>query len=297
MRIRYLILILIILKCCAIEAQQSTVPVSRSNLGKLTDPRMQEASGLVASSVNKQHFWTHNDSGDEGRIFLIDNKARLRAIYTLEGVDAVDCEDIAWLEIDGEPYLLLADIGDNLAHRSFVSLYLFKEPMADTSRLVHRIPKEQIRHIPLRYPDKARDAEAIIVLPENNQIMIFSKRDFRTGIYVSDVLGDSLKNDEQLKKVGELPFNFITAADISRDGRQLIMKNLTNVYYWKLDPPTGILENLKKPFVKLPYSPEPQGEAIAFDLDGTCFYTLSEQPFGLSSYLYQYKFYNYDQNH
>lgn len=296
MHFRFLILILVFFKCGLTEGQQSPVQINRSTLGKLTDSRMQEASGLVASSVNRQHFWTHNDSGDEGRIFLIDNKAQLRAIYTLEGVDAVDCEDIAWLKIGGEPYLLLADIGDNLAHRSSVSLYLFKEPKADTSRLVHVIPKQEIRHIQLHYPDKARDAEAIIVLPENNQIMIFSKRDFRTGIYVSDVLGDSLKNKDQLRKVGELPFNFITAADISRDGRQLIMKNLMNVYYWRLDSATGVVENMSKPFVKLPYSPEPQGEAIAFDVEGTCFYTLSEQPFGLSSYLYQYKFYNYDQN-
>ena len=34
--------------------------------------QIQEASGIVASYRNKGYLWTHNDSGDRNRIFLLD---------------------------------------------------------------------------------------------------------------------------------------------------------------------------------------------------------------------------------
>jgi len=38
---------------------------------------IEQASGLIASQKNKDYLWTHNDSGDENRIFLIDKMEKV----------------------------------------------------------------------------------------------------------------------------------------------------------------------------------------------------------------------------
>src|SRR5690606_20934625 len=66
--------------------------------GKMTYKAIDEASGLVAGINNMPYFWTHNDSGDEARIFLLDSAARYKATYYLEGIVARDWEDIATMQ-------------------------------------------------------------------------------------------------------------------------------------------------------------------------------------------------------
>jgi len=81
--------------------------------GKVPSAVINEASGLVASRAHPGWFWTHNDSGDSARIFLIDYSATLRSSYYLEGITAYDWEDISLMTRGDKPYLLVADIGDN----------------------------------------------------------------------------------------------------------------------------------------------------------------------------------------
>src|SRR3546814_8127977 len=81
--------------------------------GYIDKPEINEASGLVASVAHRGCFWTHNDSGDEARVFLVDDSARCRATYNLAGITAYDWEDIAMMERDGVHYFLIGEIGDN----------------------------------------------------------------------------------------------------------------------------------------------------------------------------------------
>jgi len=269
----------------------------RKNLGKLISPDLQEISGLVASRQYPGFFWVHNDSGDQARIFLIDKTAQLRLTCHLEGVTAIDCEEIAWVTLDGKNLLILADIGDNKANRSHITLYVLEEPEFDERALQVNISHSAIRQIKLTYPNGAKDAEALIVDPISKKLILFSKREFRSGIYTADFKEALQHTHARLRKEGELDFNFVTAADISMDGQQLLIKNLLDVYYWKLDSRRGWPASLRQPYVKLPYHAEPQGEAIGFDSNGESFYSLSERPFGLSSYLYQYNLEKYDEYH
>lgn len=270
---------------CAWTLSAQTVP--RETLGKVKDSALGELSGLIQSNKYPNKFWTHNDSGDSARIFLIDNKAALEATYYLSGIKAVDIEDIAKYTWEGRSYLVVGDIGDNLAVRSEVQLYIFEEPDWHAGLKEVRIPKEKIRTLRIRYPDKPRDAEALFVDPQSLTCYLISKRDFKVGLYAVNIL-QSTSESIRVESKTNLPFTFITSADISDDGRWILVKNLTEIFLWQRSAEASVVQTLQQKPIKLPYQPEPQGEAICFDRDSSIFYTISERPLGLDSYLYRY---------
>ena len=285
-KILFHFLLLIYLLPIVTVAQQ----VERMVLGKVQDSRLNELSGLVASRKYQGLFWTHNDSGDSARFFLIDRDAKLKGSYSLEDIEAQDIEDIATFSQDGKHFLLLADIGDNRAARQQIRLYIVEEPSFVEGVEHYRIARDEVKVLSLTYADKPRDAEAIFVDPKDLTVYLISKRDFHVGVYPFDLV-QAISSTEPvvLKKAIELPLTFITAADISADGNYILMKNLTEVYRWQRTGNKGILETLKGEFVKLPYQPEPQGEAICFGNDSDIFYSISERPLGLDAYLYEYR--------
>ncbi|MNL11411.1 hypothetical protein D3C87_1322460 [compost metagenome] len=233
-------------------------------LGEIIDKQLSELSGVI-NATQSSYFWVHNDSGDDARVYLINKKGKLMCSYQLESIDVKDCEDIARVMIKGKSFLILADIGDNRAHRKHVKLHIFPEPV---------------------YKDGPRDAEALFVDPIDRQLYIVSKRDFQSTVYKSNVFNDSKKNLSILTPVQKLPFTFVTSADISPSGDAVLIKNLTQIFYWKRKRSESIEETLSKKPISIPYEVESQGEAIAFGLEGEGFYTVSERPFGLKSYLY-----------
>ncbi|MCT1532235.1 hypothetical protein ACFQ2C_17180 [Sphingobacterium daejeonense] len=266
---------------------QEVMHGERFSKGKVSSPALGEISGIVSSINNPGMFWVHNDSGDEANIYLIDSVANLKTTYRLEGINAVDIEDIAWVEVEGKSYIVLADIGDNLATRANISLYIFPEPLYKSNQVNDTIPKNEINIKTLIYPGKARDAEAIFVDPMDKQFYLISKREFRSILYTAAIF-ETNKPHFVLKPLISFPFTFITAADISPRRDALIMKNLTSIYYWPLRNNMSISKALSETYLPVPYEPEPQGEAITFDRSSDGFFTISERPFGLDSYLYYY---------
>ena len=91
------------------------------------------------------------------------------------------------------------------------------------------------------------------------------------------------------EEAATLPLTQIVAADLSSDGKGLIMKNYSHVYYWKNAEGKPLFELLKETPKEIPYEPEPQGESIAWARDQSGFYTISEISKGNKSYLYFYK--------
>ncbi|NJL14472.1 MAG: hypothetical protein HC913_16665 [Microscillaceae bacterium] len=50
--------------------------------GLVANALITEASGLAVSRSNTSLLWTHNDSGDPARLFLLTNTGEDRGIYT-----------------------------------------------------------------------------------------------------------------------------------------------------------------------------------------------------------------------
>ena len=262
---------------------------SPQKLGKVTSAAITEISGIVPYYFSKGYFWVHNDSGDDANIYLIDSTASLKVTVQIEGVKAIDIEDIARLKIGNDHFLILADIGNNQRKREELSLYVIKEPKIDFSTKLTSLKVPLYQEIKIKYADKRRDAEAILVDPLDNQVYILSKRDLESTVFSLPLHTNNAKV-HVLQPMLTLPFTFTTGADISADGKYIVAKNLTTVFLWERSHSASILETLKQTPRNIPYTIEPQGEAICFDLYNRFLYTISERPFGLDSYLYKYDF-------
>lgn len=254
--------------------------------GELTAPELREVSGIIPAHT-KGMFWAHNDSGDGPNVYLLDAQAKLVKTFTLAETEVVDCEDIDRVTIGGKSHLVLADIGNNLQKRTWITLYIFPEPSLKDSAL---IPRSSIRTVHVKFPGRKRlDAEAIMVDPTDNMLYVVSKREFRSTVYSAPVFKNPRLHYYTLDKIVELPFTFATAAAIDPRGREMLIKNITHIFYWKRNPKIPWSAALREAPIQIPYVVEPQGEAIAFDNQGNGFYTISERPFGLKSYLYYFE--------
>ena len=69
---------------------------------------VEEASGLAYSVKNPGMLWTHNDSGNDNELFLINAQTgELEVTYEIKGIKNKDWEDVE-VTIDprsGEPYI------------------------------------------------------------------------------------------------------------------------------------------------------------------------------------------------
>ena len=254
--------------------------------GTIVDEKLQEASGLVASRTNKGMFWVINDSGNDAKLFLIDDKGQTVHSYWINGVNNNDWEDIAiYSDNSGKSFLYIGDIGDNMALRKNISLIVLEEPTIinanDTILTV-------FKNYALKYPDGAKDSETLMIDPFSAAIYIVTKREKNVFLYeVPELLNESDTVD--LTFITNLPFFNVTAGDISENGQEVLLKTYDAIYYWKRLDNESIPETITGIHESIPYSLEPQGESIAWSVNGNGFYTLSEKSWAQYQILYFYE--------
>ncbi|MTI41183.1 hypothetical protein [Fulvivirga lutimaris] len=258
---------------------------SAESRGPIENNQINEASGLATGINNPNMLWTHNDSGDKARIFLLDEYGHFKAEFKLKGVNNRDWEDIYTGPGPkaGKNYIYIAEMGDNNAVHELKYIYRFEEPkLSDDSREISNI--EVITFV---YPDGKRDAESLFVDPQTKDIYILSKREQNIGIYKA-AYPQSLSKTVTLEKLGEMPYFNTVAADITPDGQEILTKTYDGIYYWKRNG-QSIADLLMTEPTFVPYVIEPQGESIAWKKDGSGFFTLSEEPREIEAVLYFYR--------
>lgn len=275
MKCAYLVLITFL--GCSSQKDNSDLFSSGHSQGNVSK-ELGEASGLVASIANPNNYWTLNDSGNGAQIFLINDQAEIVLTCTLAGIYNRDWEDIAIRKeiVEGKNYVYVGEIGDNSARYPYKMIYRFAEPKVSPDFVgVHNLVITQFDTLVFKLSDGIRDTEALMIDPISNEFYIVSKREDAVHLYeLSNHFnsGDTLVAEFKT----ELPFAFIVGADISSDGKEVLMKDYDHIYYWKRKDNESIPELLKKNQVTLTYEREPQGESIAWQHDGSGFYTLSE---------------------
>lgn len=172
---RLLIWVLLLAACSADNDKQQATSLL-TEVGRLENSRLDEASGIAASRLHDELFWAINDDGPAVLHALSPAGADLGRVL-IDGARNRDWEDIAAFELAGTAYLIVADIGDNDAEHEYLSLYVVEEPAmeADETELAWRID--------FRYPDGARDAEALAVDPVARQVYVLSKRTLPAELY------------------------------------------------------------------------------------------------------------------
>ena len=233
------------------------------NRGEIGLPELNEASGLVASRINKNILWSHNDSGDKSRVFALDTNGNHVGTFYLKKCKNVDWEDIAAGPAPGKKksYLYVADIGDNFGDKKYKTIYRFLEPKLKRKPYPIQDTIKQISSITLCYSDTSRDAEALIVDPISDFAYIISKREPHTRIYKGKFRDNGHSRDpsivETFSLVDSLPIQLVTAADISPDGLKIILKTYDQIFHWKREKNVPIEVAMKKTPQTLPYTPEP----------------------------------------
>lgn len=205
-------------------------------------PELSEASGLAASRRQPGLWWTHNDSGHAAELFGFDTDGRLLARVRVQEI-AEDWEDLASFEWRGEPYLAIADTGDNLAWRRQSRVLLVAEPVQGQQTVA---PTRVLR---FSYPDGPRDVEALAVDVASGTILLLEKRRPPARLYALDLEGP----DEQVARVvGELPAapaptpvpaqtvgawysrDMVTAMDLAADGGELVLMTYRRVLRYRV---------------------------------------------------------------
>lgn len=238
------------------------------------EPEISEASGLAASQKTPGLLYTHNDSGGQAVIYVLNASGLMPAKIQLSDATNRDWEDIAVARDprSGVSHVLVGDIGDNSAVRPSCVIYRFAEPeLSDTLLIPDRVDR-----LEFSYEDGPRDAEALFADPRSGDIYILAKREEKPGIYripyPQDTAGPYLA-----RRVGSMPFNWITAADCSPNGRYILVKTYSHIYRYKRKNGQSVAEALAGKPRLLTYLAEDQGEAVAWDISGKGYFTLSER--------------------
>ena len=131
----------------------------------LQDPAIDEASALVVLPGGL--FATTNDSGDTGRVFVVDGAGRTVGVTRWEQSPR-DVEALALAPSPaGQAAVWVGDIGDNTASREHVQVV--KVPVGRGDRTVHPTLYS------LTYPDGAHDAETLLCDPSTGRLYVATK--------------------------------------------------------------------------------------------------------------------------
>jgi len=255
-------------------------------LGEVEHEAVRESSGLAISRRADGILWTHNDSGDGPVLYAFDKTGAHRGAVMLDGVWAIDWEDLAGAVLDDQPTLVVGDIGDNPRKRRRIAVYFIEEPTLDDAQLVRRdqrdvLPKVEPAAIHLTYPDRAYDAESLAIDPARRQLYLITKQ-FRgdnrpTAVFRADLPEQIDEQTIELTKIADLRYRAVTAADMSPDARRLVILSLGAAYVYFRAADEDWADALQRAPQRVRIPALQQGEAIAFGADGRTLYLTSEQ--------------------
>jgi len=239
-------------------------------VGRTSDPRLTEISGVVASPSRPDTYWVHNDSGDTPRIFSLNEHGDVLSEVTVKNATAFDWEDIAMGpgSRPGVSAVYVADTGDNLHVRQSVQVYRFDEPSAtDTSATAQRLDFKFPDHLP-------HNIESVFIDPRSGDLMMVLKHNmngaalYRAPKAMVEAGGGRLENAGTLD-IGPLA----TGADISSDGSQIVVRTYQHAYTWQRGADQSIADAMH---VTPKVYNVPSSEAIGFTRDSNSWISISE---------------------
>ena len=211
---------------------------------RFADPQITESSGLV---VARGLAVTTNDSGDSGRVFVVDTRTGETVGVTSWATDPTDVEALAPA---GPGEVWVGDIGDNSRRRDDIEV--LRVPVGRGDR---RATPTAYR---LTYPDRAHDAETLLADPRSGRLLIVTKDVFGGTVYAAP---RRLRTDRtnRLRPVGP-GYSFATDGAFFPDGRHYVVRGYAGATVYTF--PGGVAVGS----FRLPA--QEQGEGIAVGPDG-----------------------------
>lgn len=147
-------------------------------MGRFDNVEVKESSGMAPVSGDSALFWTHNDSGNDARLYAVDSTGRVMGRVRVRGATNTDWEALASGPCPEGRCLYIADVGDNGAKRSVVTLWRVLEPR------VREVNSATATRLVFRLADGPQDIEAIYVAADTS-VWLISKRPARSAAGVA----------------------------------------------------------------------------------------------------------------
>jgi len=214
-------------------------------VARISDSRIKESSGIVASRRYADVFWTHNDGGGPKKqvLYAIDREGNTRASFPVIGVTLHDWEDIA---IDNAGHLFIGDIGNNDAKRDTLAVYEIDEryPQAGTGSIS---PKREWK---LKFPGAPFDCESLFVWKDQGYVVskVFDKA--RAQIFRFPLKETNRPLTLELVATTKIE-SPVTGADISADGTLLGLVAKNGAYVFRIDGDVTRVSNANPHHTKL----------------------------------------------
>ena len=254
-QLRAVVLLVLLHMATQSAGAQSVRPTVYEETGTFQSPSLRESSGVAVSRRQPGILWTHNDSGDNARIFATNLRGADLGEFAVRGAEAVDWEDIAvgpCPHIDeGESCLYIADTGDNEERRRRAAIYIVPEPNVPAGGGRSDERTDRARRLRIRYPDKPRDVEALAVTPAGDVILVSKGRGGPVIVY--SIPADETDRDSVTVAILDtLPIDagrnlgsMVTGAAVSTGGGRFVVRTYTQLHFfsrqpdgkWELDGP------------------------------------------------------------
>ena len=252
---------------------------------KVTDPRLDELSGIVATTSGYVVINDSTDLASHKKVFFLDTKCRVTKTVAYSGNGPRDTEDLI-LSPDGKT-LWIADIGDNNYNKDDGtrrdSIGLWTMPVDGSKKpKLHR----------LSYPaGDHHDAEALLVTGANIPLIITKEIGRAAAIYQPAApLQTGNADGVPLKRVGEITVSATTTTGnpyarignktidggaVAPGGGKVVLRTYTDALEWDVKGNDVLAAIRQKPRTTgLPN--ETLGEAITYSADGRTFVTVSD---------------------
>ena len=250
---------------------------------------LREVSGIETTN-GSENIWMLNDSGNKPELFLVSPKGKIQNVLKIDAKNR-DWED---LTSDEEGNLYIGNFGNNGNDSKKLSILKVSKDSLNNKKKT-KVEKisfyyEDQEKFPPKKKDRYFDCEAFFYFKSNLYLFTKSrvKGDYgKTNLYkIPATKGNNYKAEliGSFKTCDDLPC-WVTAADISDDGKTIALLTLNNVWtftdFEKDDFFSGKVTQYDLGF-------ESQKESICFK-DSTTVYIADEYTAGVGGNLYEFK--------
>ncbi|QNH63064.1 hypothetical protein [Hymenobacter sediminicola] len=225
-----------------------------------------ESSGFALADAQGD-LWTHGDGGSTALLYKITHQGDVLQTMNLAPLVNIDWEDLAR---DDEGRLYIGDFGNNQNKRRNLCIYRLSGPsmrQVDTIRFRY----SDQRRFPPRKAARNFDCEAFFY--RQDSLYLFTKNRGK-GHYVKMYALPARPGYHVATLLDSIRINtWITAADISPDGRTVALLGYGHVYLLERQPGHRLFDSPKS---CLPLATTGQAEALAF-INNTDFVVSNEK--------------------
>ncbi|MGC6429922.1 MAG: hypothetical protein ACON5F_02660 [Jejuia sp.] len=238
---------------------------------------------------NSNQIWMHNDSGDEARIYSVNNNGKLiQKLY-------IDAKNEDWEDItsDKEGNLYIGDFGNNNNDREDLKIYIVPSSRLNSEKEV-KVKKIKFKYEDQKdFPPKKKklffDCEAFFHFDGN--LYLFTKSRVKDKHGTTNVYRiPAVEGKHKAKKIGSFNFgkefyHWVTGADIRDDGKQVAILTQKNIWLFTDFKGEDFFSGKR---TKISFKHSTQKEGICYKNSTTLLVT-DENDHGRGGNLYEFK--------